>query len=76
MLLIDDILLFPVKSLCFIFREIHNAVKQEAVQETEDVHTKLRELYMMLETDQISEDEFDAHEKELLDYLDRLENSE
>ena len=69
MLLVDDILLFPIRSIFWIFREIHNAAKQELATEAEDITTELSELYMMLETGNITEAEFDAREKELLDRL-------
>jgi len=72
MFLIDDILLFPFKSLLWIFREINNAVEEDQKAEPEAITAKLSELYMMLETEQITEAEFDAAEKILLDRLDSL----
>ncbi len=72
MFLIDDILLFPFKSLFWIFREINSAVENEMQAEPEAITAKLSELYMMLETGQITEMEFDATEKTLLDRLDAL----
>lgn len=74
MLIIDDILFFPVRSILWIFREIYNATEQERVNESEAITQELGELYMMLETGRISEAEFDAREKELLDRLDALES--
>ena len=73
MLIIDDILLFPFRSIFWIFREIHNAAQQELATEAEAITAELSELYMMLETGKISEEEFNAREKELLDRLDELE---
>jgi len=73
MLIIDDILLFPIKSILWIFREIHNAAQQELVTEAETITAELSELYMMLETGRITEAEFDAREKELLDRLDEIQ---
>jgi hypothetical protein len=72
MFLVDDILLFPFKSLLWIFREINNAVEKDLQAEPEAITAKLSELYMMLETGQITETEFDAAEKTLLDRLDIL----
>jgi len=63
MLILDDILLFPIKSILWMFREIHNAAQQELATEAETITTELSELYMMLETGRITEDEFDAREK-------------
>lgn len=76
MLIVDDILLFPGRSILWIFREVHNAAQQELASEAELIKTELRELYMMLETGRISEEEFDAREKALLDRLDQLEEED
>jgi hypothetical protein len=73
MLVIDNLLLFPVRSLLRVFREVHQAVEQEYENEGEAVRTELRELYMKLETNQITEQEFDDAEQVLLDRLDHIE---
>ena len=73
MFLIDDILLSPARGLLAIFRELHNAVEQEFTNEAEAIRAELSELYMMLETGQITEEEFDRQEKEFLDRLDEFE---
>ena len=73
MLVADDVLLFPIRSLFWIFREVHKAAQEELENEAEALTTELSDLYMMLETGKISENEFDAREKELLDRLDKLE---
>ena len=71
---VDDILLFPMKGLLLVCREVYNAAQQETIDEAEAVRRELRELYMMLETHRISEAEFEAREAELLDRLDELES--
>ena len=76
MFLLDDLLLSPVKGVLWIFREIHDAAQQELAGESEAITLALSELYMKLETGQISEAEFDAQEKVLLDRLDRLQAAE
>ena len=73
MLIIDDILLFPVRSILWVFREMFNAAQQELSNEAESITAELSELYMMLETGKITEPEFDAREKELLDRLDEIQ---
>jgi len=73
MLVIDDILLFPFRGLMFVFHEIQNAAQEDAAGEADLIRTELRELYMMLETGRIAEEEFDTREKELLDRLDETE---
>ncbi len=74
MLLVDDILASPFRGIFWIFRELHNAVQEEAVNEVENITQQLSELYMMLETDKITEAEFDEREAILLDRLDALED--
>jgi hypothetical protein len=76
MFLVDDILLSPVKGVLWVFREIHDAAQQELAGESKAITTVLSELYMRLETGQITEAEFDAQEKVLLDRLDRLQAEE
>jgi hypothetical protein len=73
MFLVDDILLSPVKGVLWVFKEIHDAAQQELAGESETITASLSELYMRLETSQITEAEFDAQEKTLLDRLDRLQ---
>ncbi|MFA5179680.1 MAG: gas vesicle protein GvpG [Syntrophales bacterium] len=76
MFLIDDVLLFPVRSLFWVFKEIHHAVEAEQANEADAITAKLSELYMMLETGQMTEAEFDAAEKTLLDRLDTIREGE
>jgi len=71
MLLVDDILLFPVRSVFWIFREIHNAAQEELASEAENISAELRDLYMRLETGRISEQVFAQEEKILLERLDK-----
>lgn len=72
MFVVDDVIFFPIRSLIWVFREIHQAAAADREGEGEAITAKLSELYMMLETGQITEAEFDAAEKELLDRLDVL----
>jgi len=76
MFLIDDLLLSPFKGIFWVFQEIHDAAQQELEGEKEAITATLSELYMRLETGQITEAEFDAQEKVLLDRLDRLQAEE
>ena len=73
MLLVDDLLLSPFTSLLWVFKEIHEAVQQEKAGEAEAVTRSLSELYMKLETGAITEEQFAAGEKQLLDWLDEIE---
>ncbi len=73
MFIADDILLFPVRSILWIFRELYKTAQEEISNEAEAITTQLSELYMELETERITEAEFDEREKELLDRLDEIE---
>ena len=73
MLLVDDLLLFPVHSVFWIVREIHNAAQAELASESENLSAELSDLYMRLETGRITEQEFEQEEKVLLDRLDRAQ---
>ena len=73
MFLIDDLLLSPAKGILWIFKEIHNAAKEEMANEPESISQQLRNLYMQLETSAISEQQFDSQEKVLLDWLDEID---
>lgn len=73
MFILDDILLFPIKGIGWIFRELHRATQEELASEAQAITAELSELYMMLETDRLSEAEFETREKELLDRLDEIQ---
>jgi hypothetical protein len=74
MLLVDDILLFPVHSIVWIFREISKVAHEELAGEAQSITERLRLLYMQLETGRITEQQFDAEEKLLLDRLDAIDS--
>jgi len=71
--LLDDILLAPIKGVLWIFEEIVNAAEEDLAAESDRIKDRLREMYMQLETGQITEAAFDAEESLLLDRLDELE---
>lgn len=75
MLLIDDIVRFPMSGLLWIFQEIHNAAEQEVRAEADSITLELQQLYAGLETGKITEEEFDRRESVLLDKLDQLQES-
>ena len=72
MFLIDDVLLSPAKGLFYIFKQIHKAAEEEFLNE-ENISAELSELYMMLETGKITEEEFNKRESELLNRLEQIE---
>ena len=73
MFFVDDLLMSPIKGILWVFKEIHDAAEQELAGEGEAITAALSELYMKLETGLITEEQFDAQEKVLLDRLDRLQ---
>jgi len=73
--LVDDIILSPIRGLIWVFREIHSAAGKDLAAEPAAITARLGELYMMLETGQLNEAEFDAQEKTLLDRLDFLKSA-
>lgn len=72
MLLVDDVLLSPFHGLLWVFRKIHEAAQEEIAGKAEAISAELSELYMMLETGRITEAEFEARERVLLDWLDAI----
>ena len=74
MLLVDDVLCFPFTSILWLFKEIGKVAQEEMDGEAQSVTEQLRLLYMQLETGAITEAEFDAEEKLLLDRLDAIES--
>ena len=76
MVLVDDLLMLPIRSVLWVFREIHNAAQEELANEAESITAELSSLYMRLETGRISEKEFAAEEKTMLDRLDRVQERE
>ena len=73
--IVDDILLFPITSILFIFREIHKAALAELGQRAEETRAELSRLYLRLEANELSSGEFDEIEAMLLDRLDELEGA-
>ena len=73
MLLVDDLLLAPLTGLLWVFRKIHEAAQEEMLGEADAITQELRDLYMMLETGRVTEAEFDARERELLDRLEVIQ---
>lgn len=73
MFILDDILLSPLKGLIWVSKKVRLAANEEIDAEHAQITSELSELYMMLETGRISEEEFDKRESGLLDKLDELD---
>jgi hypothetical protein len=76
MLIVDDVLFFPIKGLFWVFREIQKAAQEETANEEKAITVELSDLYMMLETGKITEGEFNGREKDLLDRLDEIQKGD
>ena len=76
MLLVDDLLLAPLSGLLWIVEKVHDAAREAMAHEADAVTEELRQLYLMLEAKQIAEADFDARERELLDRLDAIRESQ
>ena len=71
MLLIDDLLLLPGRFLGMVFKEIYNLV-QEEVNDPVTVQKELIHLQLLYEMDEISLEEYDERETELIARLHEL----
>lgn len=76
MLLVDDLLLAPLSGLLWVAEKVHDAARQKMAHEADAITEELRQLYLMLEAKQIAEADFDARERELLDRLDAVRESQ
>ena len=75
MFLIDDLLMLPAKGFLGVFKQVHEMVEQEFSDETY-IREKLVALQSRLELDEISEEEYNRQEKELLARLDAIRSAE
>ncbi len=71
MFIIDDILLAPLKGLIWIGEKI-NEVSEKEFSDEGLIKEKLMELQLKFELDEISEEEYNKQEKELLERLDAI----
>jgi len=71
MFLIDDILLAPLKSVIWLGKKINEVVEREVSDEGR-IKERLMELQLRFELDEITEDEYNMQESELLARLDEI----
>ena len=72
MFIIDDILLAPVKGIVYLAKKIHELAEEEFADTGEKIKRELLDLQMLFETDQISEEEYQKKEKNILERLEAL----
>jgi len=70
MFLVDDLLFSPVKGLMAIGRHIQETARQSYEDQEKAIVAELTELYRLLESGRIGDDEFNARETDLLDRLE------
>ena len=70
--LLDDILLAPIKGLVFVADKVRRSATEELLDE-DGVRQELRDLYMLLETGKISEEEFQESEEQLVERLEQIQ---
>jgi len=75
MLLIDDLLLLPVKGFVGIFKKIHEMAEHELSDEGY-IRERLMELQLRFELNEIGEEEYNQREKELLERLDIIRSAD
>ena len=73
MFILDDMGKAPFKGFMFIVREVANAAQQELAKERATVMADLSRLHLQLENGEVSEDQFDEREQELLDRLEEID---
>lgn len=74
MLFLGKILASPFNGILWIFNEIKKAAEEEQKGDAGAIKHELSELYILLESGKIAEEEFEQREKILLDELDKLED--
>ena len=75
MLLIDSILLAPLKGVVWLAQKVGQMAENELCDESR-IKEELMELQLKFELDQISQQEYDRKEEELLARLDAAANAE
>ncbi len=73
--LIDDILLAPVKGIIWIAEKIRDIAQKELEDTPEKLQRELLDLQMVLEAEQISEAEYQKKEKNILERLKALQET-
>jgi hypothetical protein len=76
MFLLDDLFLAPFRGVKFIAESVYDAAQEEIANERQALRDEINDLYMQLETGEISEAEFEKREDEILDRLEALEETE
>ena len=73
MLLVDNLITGPAHGLVWVFRKVQEAAEQSLRDEYRSITTELGNLYLLLESGEIDEEQFALREQRLLDRMDELE---
>lgn len=71
MFIIDDILMAPFNGVIFIAKKINEIIEKETSDEGA-IKERLMELQLKFEMDEITEEEYDKREDELLKLLENI----
>lgn len=71
MFLLDDILLAPIKGIIFIGKKVEELMQKEISDEGR-IKERLMELQLKFEMDEITMEEYDQREEELLGMIERI----
>jgi len=69
MFIIDDLLMAPFNGIIFLAKKINEVIEKETSDEG-SIKERLMELQLKFEMDEITEEEYDEREDELLKMLD------
>jgi hypothetical protein len=69
--ILDDILFSPLKFTVWLGEKLRNAAYQEMTDESK-IHEGLLQLQMRFEMDEISEDEYQEQERQLMEQLETI----
>jgi hypothetical protein len=73
MFLLDDLLLAPFKGIIFLAEKINEVIEKETSDEG-SIKERLMALQLKFEMDEITEEEYDEREDELLRLLGNIRN--
>ncbi|MBU4369831.1 gas vesicle protein GvpG [Candidatus Parcubacteria bacterium] len=76
MFIVDDILLAPIKGFVYLAKKVQELADEELEDTEEKIKTELLGLQMLFETDQISEEEYQKKEEDVLERLNVLKEEE
>jgi len=76
MFLIDDILLAPIKGIVWLAEKVRDMALEELEDTPEKLQRELLDLQMALESEQITEAEYQKKEKDILERLEALKEKE